>query len=394
MDAFNPLDEAFRREPWPLYARARREQPVWVHEPLNAVSIFRYDDVLSVLRDAGSFSNFQIRGALRAAVPDMLSSDPPEHTRLRGLVNQAFTPRVIRRLEPRLREVAHELLDDALARRSVDLVEALTSPLPVIAIAEILGVPAEDRAQFKRWSDEVIAGAGTGLVGAPPSEARLAAMERRRADMNAYFSRLVDERRRATREDLLSGLVAAELEGSRLSFDEMMSMLTLLLIAGNETTTNLIGSSVVELLAHRDALAALRADPSRVPDAIEEVLRCSGPVQMDPRRVTRDVEVGGVKIRAGQMVMSWLGSANRDEAVFEQSERFDIARRPNRHLSFGFGVHYCIGANLARLEAQVALETLLARTRSFERSDDAPLPLHPSFIFRGPQRLPVELVAA
>ncbi|TMA51150.1 MAG: cytochrome P450, partial [Deltaproteobacteria bacterium] len=314
-------------------------------------------------------------------------------TRLRGLVSQAFTPRMIRRLGPRMNEIAEELVQAALARGRVDLVEALSYPLPVIVIAEIIGIPAEDRAQFKEWSDAAVENLGAVFMGPLPPE-QIARQRRVRVEMQDYFRRLVEERRRRPREDLLSGLVAAEVEGSRLSFDELIAMLLLILVAGNETTTTLIGNAVVELLARPAALAALRARPELLADAVEEVLRFSSPIQMDPRRAARAADVRGHRIEAGQIVLSWLGSANRDETVFERPDDFDITRRDNRHLAFGFGPHYCLGASLASIEAQAALRVLLARTRSIRRVDDAPLPLHPSFVFRAVTSLPLELEPA
>ena len=366
--AFNPFDEATRRSPWALFARARREHPVWRHEGLPVSSVFRYADCQAILRDPKTWSSMfpTPPGFDPEDVPrSMLVTDPPEHTRLRGLVSQAFTPKRIRELAPRIEAIAHELLDDALARREVDLVDALTYPLPVIVIAEMIGVPAEDRARFKAWSDALVAPLGS-IFFAPPSP------------------EMVAEQRR----------IRAELEGSRLSFDELLAMLVLLLVAGNETTTNLIGNAALELLAHPDALAALRADPSRMPAAMDEVLRCSSPVQMDPRLATRDVELQGTTIPAGEFVLCWIGAANRDEAVFERSETFDIGREKNPHLAFGFGPHYCLGASLATLEAVVAVRVLLERTRSFTRPDDAPLPLHPSIVFRGVRSLPLVLEPA
>ena len=212
--------------------------------------------------------------------------------------------------------------------------------------------------------------------------------------MRAYFVPLAEAREREPREDLLTGLVQARHEGSRLSHEEMLSMLTLILVAGNETTTTLIGNAVIELLLHPAELARLRRDPGLLPSAIDEVLRFASPVQFDPRCVTRDVELRGHKLRENDMVLSWLGSANRDEDVFERPDVFDIGRPKGPHLAFGFGVHYCLGANLARLEAEVALRALLRRTASFERVDDAPLPLHPSPVFRGVTSLPVRLTPA
>ena len=297
---------------------------------------------------------------------------------------------MIRRLEPRLHEIADELMTAALARSEVDFVQAMTYPLPVIVIAEIIGVPPADCEQFKQWSDVAVAGLGTGFF-APPDMARLEQLQHVLQEMNRYFSALADERRRAPREDLLTGLVQAEVEGSKLSHQEMLSMLVLLLVAGNETTTTLIGNAVLELLDHPDALAAVRTEPALLPETIEEVLRYASPVQLDPRRATRRVELRGEVIEADQIVISWLGSANRDEEVFADPERFDIRREDNRHISFGFGPHYCLGANLARLEAQAAIGALLRRTRSFARTTSEPLPLHPSLVFKGVTSLPLRL---
>lgn len=394
---FNPFDSDTRRDPYTIFTRARREHPVFVHEGFPIVSVFRYADAQAILKDPQTFSSdFPPPPGLKKEdlpSPSMLGQNPPEHTRLRSLVNQAFTPRIIRGLEPRLRQVADELFDDALEKGEVDFVEAMTYPLPVIAIAEIIGVPADDRDQFKSWSDAAVEDLGNGLF-VPPGPERLQKMGRIMTEMGQYFSSLADERRRAPREDLLTGLVQAEVEGSTLSHQEMITMLVLLLVAGNETTTSLIGNTVLELLDHPDELARLRANPDLSASAIEEVLRFSSPVQMDPRWLARDTVVRDVKLDAGRFVVSWLGSANRDEEMFEKADRFDIGREDNRHIAFGFGIHYCLGANLARLEARVALETLMQRTRSFERVGDAPLPMHPSIVFRGVTRLPLRLSPA
>jgi cytochrome P450 len=403
--AFQPLDPATRRDPYALYARGRREFPVFFHEglPLRVFSVFRHADCQEILRDDATFSSvFPLSQVARGSgdvelpelpPPSMLGTDGAEHTRLRGLVNKAFTPRIVQRLEPRMHEIAGELVDRAVEAGEVDLVQALTYPLPVTVIAEIIGIPVADRARFKRWSDEAISVLGTGFFGGID----VARIQRQRDlldEMRAYFVPLAEARERAPREDLLTGLVQARHEGSRLSHEEMLSMLTLILVAGNETTTTLIGNAVIELLLHPNELARLRRDPGLLPSAIDEVLRFVSPVQFDPRRATRDIELHGHKIRENDMVLSWLGSANRDEAVFERPDVFDIGRPKGPHLAFGFGVHYCLGANLARLEAEVALSALLRRTASFERVDDALLPLHPSPVFRGVTSLPVRLKSA
>jgi cytochrome P450 len=394
---FNPFDDATRRNPFPLYARARREQPVYRHPEFPIVSVFRYADIQAILRDPRTWSNHFLPppgfDPAQIPAPSMLGQDPPEHDRLRALVNQAFTPRIIRRLEPRMYEIANQLFDRALEHGEVDFVEALTYPLPVVIIAEIIGVPVEDRAQFKQWSDAVVADLGTGLF-VPPTPDRVQRIGQLLGEMGVYFSALADERRRQPREDLITGLVQAEVEGSRLTHAEMLRMLVLILVAGNETTTTLIGNIVLELLAHPEALAHLRAAPELAPSAIEEVLRYASPVQLDPRRATHPLELHGEPIEANQMVVCWLGSANRDEDVFPDAERFDIGRSENRHLAFGFGTHYCLGSNLARLEGLVAMRTLLARTRSFEQTSNEPLPMHPSLVFRGITKLPLRLVAA
>jgi cytochrome P450 len=380
--SFQPLDPAVRRDPYALYERGRREFPVYEHVglPVRLISVFRYADVQAVLRDAELFSSDfaagrnlppQVQALADQAPPSMLGMDPPDHTRLRSLVNKAFTPRIVRQLEPRLHAVAHELLDAALAQREVDLVQALTYPLPVTAIAEIIGVPVEDRDQFKVWSDQAVATLGTAFF-APPTVEQLERQLALRKEMQGYFVPLAESRRREPRDDLLSGLVRVEHEGSKLDHDEMLAMLVLLLVAGNETTTTLIGNAVLALLEHPDELKRLREAPALVPSAVDEVLRFESPVQFDPRRASRDTEIGGVAIAEGTLLLNWLGSANRDERVFERPDVFDIAREKNPHLAFGFGAHHCLGHNLARLEASVALEVLLARTAGFERtgSDD------------------------
>jgi cytochrome P450 len=402
---FRPLDPETRRDPYALYARARREFPVYAHEglPVRLFSVFRHADCQAVLRDDTTFSNQfrdeafwdrpELEGLGAPPPPSMLGSDGAQHARLRSLVNKAFTPRIVQRREERMHEVARELVDAACGAGEVDLVQALTYPLPVTIIAEIIGVPAEHREQFKAWSDEAISVLGTGFFGGIDVE-RFRRQRTLLAEMREYFVPLAEERARSPRDDLLTGLVEARHEGSRLSHDEMLSMLTLILVAGNETTTTLIGNAVIELMSHPDQLARLRADPSLLDTAVEETLRFASPVQFDPRRVTRDIELGEHKIARDEMVLCWLGSANRDEEVFEHADRFDVGRPKGPHLAFGFGAHYCLGANLARLETEVALRTLLARTRRIERSDDAPLPLHPSPVFRGVTSLPVRLTPA
>lgn len=388
MAAFNWGDPGFLDNPYPFYAMGRTASPLFV-PGRELWLVFGYHDVQAVLKDNETWSSQMMPPGYDGPPPTMLQSDPPRHTRLRGLVSQAFTPRVVEQLEPRIREIATALVDAVSPAREADLVEALTYPLPVIVIAEILGIPGEDREQFKRWSNDVVDSLGTGLAG----EQRGQAIETVEA-MRVYFGELIEERRIHPRNDLISGLVAAEVDGQRLDPVDLLQMLILLLVAGNETTTNLIGNAIIEFMAHPAELAKVRQQPGLLPDAIEEVLRHSSPVQATVRRATRETEIGGKKIAAGQAVVLWLGSANRDPEVFAEPDTFDVTRAPNRHLSFGHGIHFCLGAPLARLEARVALEVFLARFARFERPDAETLPRVPTFIMRGVRRLPVRLTPA
>ncbi len=397
--AFDPVDEATRRNPFPTYQRARREVPVYPHPGLPVTSVFRYGEVQGILRDPRTWSSAGLlRGALATSAdaempPPMMLQDGADHARLRSLVNQAFTPRIVARLEPRIRAIAHELLDAALDASKVDLAAAIATPFPVRVIAELIGVPSEDEARFKAWSDALAANVGSGFLGAasPTQQNAQLAIQR---ELHAYFKPLAERRRSEPRDDLLSGLVAAELEGSRLSFPELLQMLLLLLVAGNETTTTLIGNASIDLLERPALLARARRDRALLPAFVEEVLRFSSPIQMDARAASTAVELCGHRFERGDVVLAWLGAANRDEDYFERPEEFAPERRDNRHLAFGFGSHFCLGSYLARLETRVALDVLLERTRELEPDWSAPLPLHPSFVFRSYTRVPVRIAAA
>ncbi len=385
MVAFAPTDPAFLENPFPFYEVGRTMSPLFL-ENMGIWLVFDYSDVTGILRDSEKWQTAFITDDTgeTSQQPSMLGSNPPRHTYLRALVSQAFTPRMVEQLEPRIRTIAGELLDKVVSAGTADIVDALAYPLPVIVIAEILGVPPEDRDDFKRWSDEVIATLGTGLGGEPQniSEATF-------EQMRDYFMRLADERRVNPRSDLISGLVAAEIDGQHLNDDDLLQMLILLLVAGNETTTNLISNAVIEFMNHPDQLQRVLDDPALLPTAIEEVLRYCSPVQATARRATRDVEVRGKTIKQGELAVVWLAAANRDPEVFANPATFDVRRTPNRHVSFGLGIHFCLGAPLARLEARVALETFLARVQNFHRTDDEPLPRVPTFIMRGVRSLPI-----
>ncbi len=381
----NINDPAFLENPFPFYEVGHAMSPLVLPERGIAM-VFGYDDCAAILKDWETWSSrFPPPPDMEnPPEPMMLGSDPPRHTRLRSLVSQAFTPRMVEALEPRIREIARELLEPAIEAGECDLVAALAYPLPVIVIAEILGIPPEDRDRFKEWSDEAVASLGTGLQG-NGRQIRAEIFE----EMREYFTRMTEERRARPRNDLISGLVQAEQDGERLTFADLLQMLILLLVAGNETTTNLIGNAMLSFLEHPAELARVEGDRALIPSALEEVLRFNSPVQATVRRPTRDVELHGRSIPAGMATLVWLAAANRDPAQFPEPLRFDVARTPNRHLAFGLGIHFCLGAPLARLEARVAYEELLARATGFERTTEGPLPRVPTFIMRGVLELPI-----
>ena len=364
-----------RSNPYAFYATMRRDYPVAHDEENDFWAVYRYDDVKRVLSDYTTFSSEFARVARqkyheseRARFrTSLISSDPPRHRQLRDLISRAFTPRAVASLEPRIVEITHDLLDQVIESGRMDLVGDLSYPLPVIVIAELLGIPTQDRAQFKRWSDALVGTSDESFRGdlKEVPEARLKLQE----EMDAYFRPLIEERRLRPRGDLISELVLAEIDGQHLSEEDTLAFCTLLLIAGNITTTNLIANAMHCLLEHPDQLARLRAQPNLLPSAIEEVLRFESPVQFLFRVTARDVELGGQTIPANERIFVWVASANRDEAVFPDAERFDIARHPNPHLAFGHSIHFCVGAPLARLEARVAFSILLERLRNIERAD-------------------------
>ncbi len=361
---FNPFAPENRENPYPMYRLMRDRHPAYYDEGLGAWSLTRFADVSGALQDPALYSSAQgigggmdsERGQMAAnMLQSLIMTDPPRHTRLRSLVNRAFTPRRINALEGRIREIATQLIDDIVDRGSCDLVADLTGPLPTITIAELLGVPAEDHKMFKEKSNA--------LLNRPPEQQRAMGPEAMVPilELTQYLNRIYDQRREEPRDDLMSALLEAEIEGQRLTGQELMGFALLLLIAGNETTPNLISNGLVLLHDHPDQRALLQRDPSRIPTAIEEFLRFESPVPGIGRALTDDVRLHGQDLRKGQRVMLLFGAANRDERQFEDPDRLDITRQPTQHLAFGFGTHFCLGASLARLEARVAFEELFAR---------------------------------
>ena len=394
---YNPLSADMAQDPYPFYAALRERDPVHRSRLVNAWVFTRHADIDAILRDHRRFSNDPRKGTLsrrqRANLPTedeftMLFLDPPDHKRLRALVNKAFTPKVVNALEPHIRSLLGALLDDVDDPAGFDLMQAVAQPLPVIVIAEMLGIPAEDRAQFKVWSDQ------RARVLEPAIEPRERAVaETASRALDAYFRPIIKERREAPQDDIVSALAQAEEEGDRLTERETLNMLRLLLIAGNETTTNLIGNGILALLRHPDQLQRLRDDPSLIPAAVDELLRFDSPVQTDFRRVLEDCEVSGIPLRKRENMILLLGAANRDPDVFENPDRLDVGRDDRSHLSFGRGIHHCIGAPLARLEGRIVLETLLERFSSIGLLDERPR-FRNSIVLRGLESLPLRCTSA
>ncbi len=399
MADFNPLDPRLRSDPYSIYRELRQEAPVYWQPLMQTWVLTKYEDNLEVLRDHAAFSSertraknalvqqlesYRLSSGPLGTTPTMLSLDPPAHTRIRSLANKAFTPRVVERSRPHIHEIAEELLDALPRPDTLDVVADLAVPLPMIVIAGVLGVPVSDRDRFKAWSSYITAGLGGPFQ--PQS-----VLDRARDSSNAiadYFRDLIAKRRNEPRDDLLSGLIAAEEQGDLLSEDELIATCILLLIAGNETTTHLIGNGMLALLRNPDQRRRLQADPSLIESAVDEMLRYEGSVQMTSRVVDHDLEFRGQRFEEGQVVLVMLGAANRDPAQFPDPDAFDVSRRPNRHLAFGQGIHYCLGAPLAVAEAQITFQTLLRRLPEPEAAFDEP-DWGQNFVLRALRSLPV-----
>ncbi len=397
---YNPFIPEIHANPYPMYSRLREEDPVHWSELMDSWILTRYEDVAAVLRDSRFSANRRqaqnrfVQAARKVEeefgpfgrTQTMLTSDPPEHTRLRRLVSKAFTPRMVEGLLPRIQDIVDERLDSAQNAGRMDVIQDLAYPLPVIVIAEMLGIAPEHRDQFKRWSDEIVLTLNGPFT--PPD-----VLERARKsvhELSDYFRGVIEERRKAPGEDLISGLIAAEEQGQILSEDEMLATSMLLLIAGNETTTNLIGNGMLALLRNPDQLRKLRDDPSLIRTAIEEFLRYDGPVQGTGRVATQDMEIDGRPVKKGQVAFCVLGAANHDPAKFGNPDELDITRQSNEHVAFGDGIHSCLGAPLARVEGQIAFQTLLRRFPDPSLETDNPQ-WGGTFILRGLKSLPISL---
>jgi cytochrome P450 len=366
VEDFDPKWSEFVEDPFPFYKRLRSEDPVHFIPSFGVWWFTRYPDVSMILTDprfrkeAPEQPQGQIMplprdlASITELPPSMLFVDPPDHTRLRSLVSKAFTPRVVENLRPRITQIVQDLIELARSRGRMDLIDEFAFPIPAVVITEMLGVPLEDREQFKEWSDRII----YGLDFTQPPEVLLDAA-RANLELVEYFTNLIEKRRNNKTNDLLSGLIVAEEQGDKLSTGELLSTCVLLLVAGHETTTNLIGSGTLALLLHPEQLELLRAHPELASSATEELLRYESPVQRTARFLSDYIQMGEKKIRRGEVAVAVLGAANRDPQVFKDPESLDITRRENPHVAFGRGIHFCLGAPLARIEAPVAFRLLL-----------------------------------
>lgn len=364
--------------PLAWFKQMRDASPVLATENNMVWNVFKYEDVKAVFTNYEIFSSQGLPDSNDPLEHSLLRQDPPKHRQLRKLVSQAFTPRVIESLAPKIEVIAESLLDEAEKKGRMDAVADFTSPLPITVIAEMLGVSMDHREKFKEWSDA--------LVGDHAED-----FYQCQREMSEYFSVIAEDRRRHPQEDLITKLVQARIDNEHLSDLEIIGFCILLLVAGNETTTNLISSAMLGIDSLPEIRSQLLADPTLIPGAIEETFRYFSPVQLMFRHVKEDTVLRGQELKKGQFVHIWMASANHDEEVFEQPEKFNIHRNPNPHLGLGSGIHFCLGSQLARLESRIAIETLLRRFPGYHRDRSAGLTRMDSTMMFALKELPIIL---
>jgi cytochrome P450 len=402
MAAFNPRDPAFIANPYPAYRELRETTPVW-RSPFGRTFLTRYEDSAVLMRDHRLGKDYTEPEALirrfgptamqEPAVVElshmMLMRDPPDHTRLRGLVTKVFTARKIEEMRPGIQAITDRLLDKVAVAGEMDAIRDLAFPLPVLVICELLGIPEEDRARFVTAT-----ASGAALLNpVPPTRDELDRANEGTMATGAYFEGLFEQRRKEPRDDLLSLLVQAEEAGDRLTIEELRANTTLLFAAGHETTVNLIGNGIWSLHVNPSQWEAIRDNPALIPNAIEEILRYECPVQAVARTVAEPIEFGGEEFNKGDLIVALIGAANRDPDVFPDPDRLDVTRERLRPLSFGGGIHFCIGAQLARIEAEVVFSTLLRRMPDLKLADLGAPKWRESFTLRGLTTLPVTWTA-
>lgn len=373
--------------PYPFFKEMREAHPVEYDHDQGFWGIYRYEDVKQVVTEysvfSSDFTEQQASQKDKMSRPrTLLTSDPPVHKKLRDLVSKAFSPKTILDMEPRIAAIATELIEGMHTKNEIELIKDFAAPLPTIVIAEMLGIPSEDRELFKSWADHLLKTEGN-LDDAATRTNRQKVLE----EMNDYFRSIIEERQNQLGSDLISSLLRAELDGDRLSETELLSFCELLLLAGHITTVNLIGNSIWSLIEHPQAMEQLQKHKDLLPDAIEEVLRYRSPIHLVARTAAQDTEVGGKAIKKGERILAWLGSANRDESKFAHADQFDIGRKPNPHIGFGHGIHFCLGAPLARLEARVGISLLLEHFPGMSFNSSKPLESTGSFAIYGLKEL-------
>lgn len=391
--ALTPLNPAYQQDPFTLLDQVREAGRI-IHDPqFGRYIVGRFEDVYAVLNDRdlavdprkateNTFSARIARIEESGREPSMLFLDPPDHTRLRSLVSKAFTPRAIERMRPRIEEIANELCDRLEGQESFDLMASFCQPYPTIVIAEMLGVDPADQADFKRWTDDIVAAGFDAFASEETKQKAAVAGEQ----MQAYLNRAIAERRAEPRDDLITALIHAEDNGDFFNDDEVRSMVSLLLAAGNVTTTDLLGNGMKNLLQHPDQVQLLRDNPSLIPNAVEEMLRFEGPVTFSGRITVDDREIAGCPMHAGQSITVALGAANYDPRLHKDPHKFDVTREDIDHVAFGGGRRYCLGAPLARLEAQIGVRTLITRFPNLRLAEQE-LQWKKVPIFRGLERL-------
>lgn len=379
------VSEQFLKDPYPALRQLREEDPVHWSDAIGGWVLTRYDDMVASFKDTEHFSNEgRLARAVEHLAPEsrvklktfedhyrtkgLLHSDPPDHTRLRLLVTKAFTPRTVEAMQPRIRAIANELLNEVEPAGRMDVIRDLAVTLPITVLAEIMGMPPEEKLLVKHWADALLAFQGVNN----PSERILEAAQNTLVELKAYLADLVRAKRRKPGKDLVSQLVAAESEGEKLSESELINTAITLLVAGHETSTSLIGNGIYTLLHNDSQWRLLQKDLSLLPSAIEEILRYESPVSRQPRLMKHDAELGGKKLRQGQMLFQMLNAANRDPAYFTEPDSFDIKRQTNRHIAFGFGIHFCVGALLARTEAGLVFQLIVERFPKIHLTDGTP----------------------
>ncbi len=375
----------FMEDPYAILRQLREEDPVHWSDSMGSWVLTRYDDIVITFKEFSHFSNEGRLGKVVEYLPperrqefkvfeehyrpkSLIHSDPPDHTRFRALVSKAFTPRVVESMRPRIQEIVNELLDAVQPSGRMDIIRDLAIPVPVTVISEIFGVPRSQVNQFKQWADEILAFQG---VNKPAPEV-IHKSQKALIEICPYMIDLLREKRRNPAKDLVSELAAVEADGDRLTEPELVNSCITLLVAGHETTTSLIGNGIYTLLRHPEQLQLLKDQPALMPSAIEEMLRYESPIARQPRLMKQDAELGGKKIRKGETVFQMLSAANRDPAYFHDPDRFDIRRKDNCHIAFGMGIHFCVGAPLARTEGSIVFSTLLQRMPELRLVDEKP----------------------